>query len=115
MNGKDFEVIFNQMIEEEKQTMHSKGKEYTEGNDNEDRLYNFHQIAKEIGITPMQAWYVYFRKHVSSIASFVKSDGDIHSDESIEGRIKDARVYLALFRGLVEETEPEEDGRKDVR
>ncbi len=100
MTNNDFYQLLKQMNEEEEKTMVSKGKEYTIGSD--DKLANFKQVAKDTGLTPMQVWAVYFLKHIASICNYVK-DGREASNEPISGRIMDARNYLALLRGLIEE------------
>ena len=95
------------MIEEEKAVMVGKGTEYCESQP--DRLFNFKNIAAEIGLDPIQVWFIYFRKHISSIISYVKLGGKVTSNEPIEGRIMDCRNYLALLRGLIEDSKPKAD------
>jgi hypothetical protein len=92
--------MLKKMVEEEESTMIQKGHEYTIGSD--DKLANFKNVAKDTGLRPMQVWAVYFLKHIASICNYVK-DGREASNEPIEGRIMDARNYLALLRGLIEE------------
>jgi len=75
----------------------TKGKEYTQT----DRLDNFKRLGKELGVDPKVILWVYLRKHIDSIASFIKTGGVL--SEPIQGRITDARVYLFLLRGLIEE------------
>ena len=100
MKKADFNEMFKNMVKEEMQCFIDKGEEYTVGKD--DALTNFKEVAKEVGITPLQAWYVFFNKHIRSIASYVKT-GSEKSNEAIECRIMDARNYLALGRGLIQE------------
>lgn len=100
MKIEEFNILVQSMVEEEQITMSSKGKEYTQGQ--EDRLSNFKSTAKELGLTPMQIWAVYFKKHIESILSYAKS-GESFSNEPIQSRIMDARVYLALGRALIED------------
>jgi hypothetical protein len=53
--------------------------------------------------------WVYLKKHLDSIASYISNEVKCDAgnkpklSEPIEGRIMDARVYLALLRGLIEE------------
>lgn len=49
--------------------------------------------------------WVFFRKHVDGIASFIA--GHRSQREDVRGRIKDARMYLALLWGMVEDDERE--------
>ena len=100
MTNKDFYEMLKAMVAEEEHTMISKGKEYTIGSD--DKLKNFKMVAEASNLSAMKVWQIYFMKHVASIYNYIK-DGTEASNESIEGRIMDARNYLALFRGLVKE------------
>lgn len=100
MTNNDFYNLLKVMVEEEEKTMISKGREYTIGSD--DKLRNFKMVAEASNLTPMQVWQVYFMKHIASIYNYIK-DGVEASNEPIEGRIMDARNYLALLRGLIHE------------
>ena len=97
MTPQKFDELVDKMIAEEKAIGETKGVEYTQG----DRLDNFKRIAAELDIDPLKVWWVYFKKHIDSIASYIKT-GKVYS-ESIQSRIMDARVYLSLCRGLIEE------------
>jgi hypothetical protein len=78
----------------------TKGREYShEG----DRLANFKRIASELDIDPLIVCWVYFKKHVDSIASYVKEKREGLS-EPVRGRIVDAITYLGLLNGLIEES-----------
>lgn len=80
----------------------------TKGNDyagNEDALANFKNAAVRLGLTPEQVWGVYADKHWSAIMTYCK-DGQVES-EPIEGRIRDAVLYLLLLMGLVIEKNAE--------
>ena len=78
-----------------------KGNDYTRGKGDLDRTDNFKQAADNNGITPLQAWGVYFYKHVSAVWRFAK-DGKVES-EPIEGRICDVINYSILLLLLVRE------------
>lgn len=80
-----------------------KGRDYTKGGDG-DRLANFRTSAKEAGITPIQAWLVFFNKHHAAICSYVKSGGQNES-EPIFGRFVDALNYIRLGWLIVREME----------
>ena len=97
MTYEDFDKLLEKMIEEEKAIGNTKALEYTQG----DRLDNFKRIATELGITAGEVLWDYLKKHLDSIAHFIKT-GDVLS-EPIECRIKDARVYLSLLRALIVE------------
>jgi hypothetical protein len=78
-----------------------KGADYTRGKGDLDRTDNFKMAAENNGVTPLQAWGVYFYKHVSAVWRFLK-DGKVES-EPIEGRIHDVINYSILLLILVKE------------
>jgi hypothetical protein len=78
-----------------------KGADYTRGKGDLDRTDNFKMAAENNGVTPFQAWGVYFYKHVSAVWRFLK-DGKVES-EPIEGRIHDVINYSILLLLLVKE------------
>ncbi len=98
MTFEDFDKLLDKMIAEEREIGQTKAIEYTQG----DRLDNFKRLAKELGISPDKVLWVYLKKHLDSIANYIKTG--VVLSEPIEGRIKDARVYLSLLRGLIEES-----------
>jgi hypothetical protein len=97
MTFEEFDKVLDAMIAEEREIGKTKAVEYTQG----DRLDNFKRLAKELGVDPKIVLWVYLKKHLDSIASYIRTNKTY--SEPIEGRIKDARVYLSLLRGLVEE------------
>jgi len=100
MNKLDFLQLMDAMHEEEKAEHQRKSADYAE-RDGSNVLANFERVAERLGITPEMALAVYAHKHWDAIMAYCKY-GDVTS-EGIEGRIKDARVYLALLRGMVEQ------------
>lgn len=96
----EFDALFKNMVKEEMAVLLGKGQEYTVSN--EDCLANFKGVAADLGIDPLKAWYIFMNKHIRSIANYCKT-GKSSSTESIEGRILDARNYLALGRAIIEE------------
>jgi len=110
MKKAEFHEMLKSMIKEEMECFKDKGEEYTVGND--DALINFKEVAAEVGIEPLQAWYVFFNKHIRSIANYVKTKEE-KSSEAIEGRILDARNYLALGRGLISELKEKQEQRSE--
>ena len=83
----------------------TKGNDYTVGQADKDRLYNFRSAAKDAGVSIVQVWYVYFFKHLTSLQRFVK-EGRVES-EPIEGRINDLINYLALLRLIIMDQQKE--------
>jgi len=100
MTFEDFEKLLDKMVEEERGVRTSKGKEYAGTGD---RLGNFKRLSDELGISPEAVCFIYFKKHVDSIASYIRNNGKVFSNEAVEGRILDARVYLSLLRAIIEE------------
>lgn len=84
-----------------------KGKDYTRGLGDKDRLDNFTQSAERTGVTFLQAWGVLFYKHVAATWKFVK-DGRVES-EPIEGRLYDVINYTILLLLHVKELRYDEE------
>lgn len=93
------ERILKQTIETITKLSHTKGVEYTQG---EDRLKNFKTTGSEIDVPPKKVLYIFLKKHFDAIITYVKT-GQVHSIESIEGRIDDLILYLILLKGLIYE------------
>lgn len=95
-----FDTAFKELVTKESAILHNKGKEYTRSSS--DPLSNFKRLAEQLKLTKEQVWAVYFQKHIDSIMNYIQ-EGKTFSDESIEGRIMDARNYLYLFYLMVKE------------
>lgn len=78
----------------------TKGIEYA---GEEDTLADFKEIAEEVGISPLQVWAVYVKKHERAIDSFIKMGGRKTLSEGIDSRVLDVVVYHALLLGLIED------------
>jgi len=100
MTIQQFDELRAELAEQRERIVLLKRPEYTEGN--EDVLRNFKAVAAELGITPIQVWYVYFRKHVASLGQFAAQPQRTLS-EPIRSRIADAMNYLDLLNALVNE------------
>jgi hypothetical protein len=104
MNGKrqmtfaEFNEMLIGMFKEEIDIGKSKGREYGLTS----RLANFTRLGDELGIDPKIVLWVYLKKHLDAILSYITTGGKTYS-ESIDSRVLDARVYLSLFKGLIEE------------
>jgi len=112
MLEKDFLEMLKKMEKEEHEIMGTKGMEYTQGNLEKDRLSNFYRIAFELEIDPKIVLWVYLKKHLDSIACYIKQ-GKEYSSETIEGRIHDARNYLVLLNGIIQQQKEEEKLRPE--
>jgi len=83
----------------ERKLLDDKGAEYAHA---EDRLANFKRIGKHLELPAQHICLVYLLKHMDGIISYVK-EGKAFSDETIEGRIADARNYLGLLLAILHE------------
>tara|TARA_R110000744_G_scaffold352861_2_gene459116 strand:+ start:151 stop:468 length:318 start_codon:yes stop_codon:yes gene_type:complete len=100
MKVKDFIRWAESIQKEESRIMLTKGKEYTVSD--EDKFKNFKSIGERINIEPEKVALIYLLKHMDSIRNYVLS-GTESSDEPIMGRVMDARNYLLLLGGMIEE------------
>jgi len=98
MQRDKFEQLLKGLQAAEMQINQTKGREYAQGD--EDALRNFKEAARFLGLTPLQVCGVYMYKHFASIISYADHEQSL-SEESIEGRVADLRLYAALFLGLV--------------
>lgn len=78
-----------------------KGREYA---GEEDTLADFKEVAREIGISPLQVWATYVKKHQRAIDTFIR-EGHVKS-EAIESRVMDVIVYHLLLLGLIQDEYP---------
>lgn len=86
--------------------LRSKGATYAGTDQQPDANANFKRAARQWGVTPLQAWGVYFGKHVDAIASFVR--GNYADPEPIDGRIVDLVNYALILYTLLHE-DPDAD------
>lgn len=99
MTYKEFDKLFESRVEKLKETGKTKGVKYTKGS--EDRLVSFKDCVS--GITPLQVWEIFFRKHWSSIEYFLKTGQNIGED-ICDTHIHDCIMYLFLLEGLIKDT-----------
>lgn len=96
MKNKEFYTLTDELYKLCLEIMKSKGEAYS---GQEDKLGNFKRVAKSLAMTPYQVWYVYFAKHLDSLASWIRQE--YKDSEPIEGRIKDLINYLFLLHALI--------------
>jgi hypothetical protein len=111
MLEKEFINMLSNMEEEEHKIMGTKGMEYTQGDLEKDRLANFYRLGNELDVDPKLVCWIYLKKHLDSIVCFIKQNRE-YSDEKIEGRIHDARNYLVLLNGIIQQ-QKDDDKLKD--
>ncbi len=106
MKREDLVSLLEVLQQDEMEINLSKGREYAQGD--EDALQNFKVISKLVklmfgaDVSPEIVSFVYMAKHLLAIGDYVKH-GDSRSNEPITGRVEDARLYLALLLGLLED------------
>lgn len=98
MEYANMESIIEREFDNVRELRGTKGREYAR---DEDTLADFKEVAAECGVTPLQCWAVYVKKHQRAIDTFIR-EGGVRS-ESIESRIRDVLVYHLLLLGLIEE------------
>lgn len=97
MTKDEFQVLQRATFGRIEELTATKGEEYSR---DADQLANFKRAAIEAGITPQQAWLVFFNKHIDSIKTYIRG-GTI--TEGVDSRIDDAILYLILLKALVKE------------
>jgi len=100
MNKKEYDKLRTKFIEETLSLSDTKRIEYTEGNHNDNVLWNFDSISSNLGIAPIEVLSVYLSKHISSLFSYFKTRKTY--SEPIEGRVKDIINYLLLMVAMIE-------------
>lgn len=95
--------LIDEMYTAERDVYTAANKEYARSNDN--ALANFDRVGAAVQcehcgkpIGPFVALLVYFFKHLDGIIA--AAAGHMSQREPVEGRIKDARMYLALLRAM---------------
>lgn len=97
MNRRDYEKCADQLFTEAADIEGAKRPGYTLGAD--DILTNFKVVAARAGVTPGQAWAVYFLKHIDAITA-IMTRPDLPVSEAPSGRFADAINYLKLGYAL---------------
>ncbi len=100
MTKEEFQKILDEAKDRRVALRQDKGTEYTQGD--ADVLKNFKTGGRDLDLSAMQVWWIYYKKHQDAVLSFIKH-GHEFSTEPVDGRIDDMQVYLDLLRGLVAE------------
>ena len=99
MKAKEYKKLRDEFILDTFVLSDVKRVEYTEGNHNDNVLWNFENIADKVNLTPLQVLSVYYQKHNSSINNYLKDCKEY--SEPIEGRIQDMINYLLLMVAML--------------
>ena len=102
MTLKEFDQFWQQLCEDEHQLLQGKGIEYSGENN---RFRNFEKLGTELELHPAKIAWIYLKKHLDSLLSYINKLDDPKYKEQISepilGRIHDARNYLALIGGML--------------
>jgi hypothetical protein len=102
MTQEEMALVMERMAEEEDTARAAGQKEYSHG----DAFGNFNRLAAKLKIDRKLVLWIYVEKHFDGILAYI--NGHKSQREDVRGRIKDARVYLALLRGMIEEDEQQD-------
>jgi hypothetical protein len=98
MNKKHYDEFAQYMISEVQKIRDAGQKEYAE----EGNVFaDFESTSKLAGIEPELVIYTFLNKHIRGIGSYLKNGSQ--QRDSLDGRIKDAIVYLQLLWAYVDE------------
>jgi hypothetical protein len=103
MTTSEFSDFLNGFQKNMEDLLVSKGADYSNNND---RLSNFKEQAKLLGVPPRVIWAVYCHKHIDAMDRWVR-EGKI-SSEPIHSRFLDLANYAVLGAALAAELEYEE-------
>ena len=99
MTQKEFKLLSKALDLIAKDTMKSKGPEYTQ--ENKDILANFKNTAERLNTVPLKVWGAFFDKQISSVYAHL-NNANLKKAETIESRFADIINYchlgLALFK-----------------
>ena len=120
MNKSKMAEVFGALHAEEDKLRVAGQKEYA--HEEENAFGNFDRVGSQVQcicehcgkptrIGRMATLMVYMLKHVDGIIAYV--GGHRSQREDVRGRINDVRVYSALLRGMVEESEARLEGGAD--
>jgi hypothetical protein len=97
-----FEKLIRDWTDSRLALAREKGEEYANSENN--RFANFERIAADLaalGLEREHVLYVYLRKHLDSIASYLANGRKRVGSEPIEGRLADMQNYLDLLAGML--------------
>lgn len=106
----DVANLMQQIFKELDETREAGQKEYA--HDSENAFANFERLNADLGISREMALWVYVRKHLDGIVSYIK--GHKSQRENVRGRIKDVIVYLILLWAMVDDNDETEKLVKTV-
>ena len=113
MTNKQFEKLLKEFRLQQDKLVKTKGHDYTIGQGEEDRLFNFKWVAEVLGISPLQVMAVYWLKHILAILTFIKT-GSVKS-EGLAGRFLDENNYNLLGYALTKELNSQHHAKTRIK
>lgn len=108
MSNEQWKVFLDKFVDDLRYLSETKGKEYAHS---DNRFANFSRLAAELDISREKIAYIFFKKHLDAIISYLK-EGRTFSEEGIRGRYLDATLYLILMAGMAAAAEKELEPEK---
>lgn len=104
MTRDEFATLLHRIQDAEREVRAAGQREYA--HDDNNCFANFERVGRYTSIPREKVLMVYLLKHIDGITAAI--NGHKSQREDVRGRIKDARMYLALLWGMMEETLPPE-------
>lgn len=95
----DIKYLMERLFRQLNETREAGQKEYA--HDENNAFGNFERLQSDLSIDRKQVLWVYLKKHLDGILSFIR--GHTSQREDVRGRILDSIVYLILLYGMVED------------
>lgn len=101
MKQAEFASLLDKIQEQEREVRKAGQAEYAREADN--CFANFDRIGKMLNLPREKVLWIYLFKHIDGIVAHI--NGHKSQREDVRGRIKDARLYLALLWGMLDDSE----------
>jgi rubrerythrin len=109
MTREQFRSLLDTIQAAEQEVRDQGQKEYA--HDDQNAFRNFDALAKMLGVDRKVVLWVYLQKHLDGIVADI--NGHKSQREDVRGRIKDARLYLALLWGMYDDELSDETRNMD--
>ncbi len=110
MKQAEFATLLDKIQEQEREVRKAGQAEYAREADN--CFANFDRIGKMLDLPREKVLWIYFYKHIDGIVAHI--NGHKSQREDVRGRIKDARLYLALLWGMLDDRQAWEEHGKPL-
>jgi len=110
MTNKQFSKLIKKFRKQQDELILLKGYDYTMGQHELDRLFNFKWVAGVLGISPLQVFAVYWLKHILAILTYIKTG--VVKSEALASRFLDENNYNLLGYSLIKELQANQKKRK---